>query len=73
MSIGIIQAGDVGKTLAASLYKFFTQLDIELLQRFNTFGNKSRRQDRKVLYALLSEFMHGLTGIGLQPFLGPEA
>ena len=48
-------------------------LDRDLLQRLQAVGGKSRRHHGEVLHAALRQRLHGLVGVGLQPFGAAEA
>ena len=65
--------GHVREMLAAVMQEDLAALHRDLLQRLQAVGDEAGIDDRDPLHALAGEPLDRLVGIGLQPFLRPEA
>ncbi|MPL60861.1 hypothetical protein SDC9_06423 [bioreactor metagenome] len=72
MRFVVVEAGDVGETLAARMHEGLADLAVDLLERLDAIGREGRRDHRDVLLAGLRKLGHMLDGIGLEPFLAAE-
>src|SRR5436305_1607669 len=71
--LAVIEARDGGEVLAARMMEVLGVLARDLLQGFQAVRRKTRRDDRKVLYATRRQRLHGHVGVRLQPFGKTEA
>src|SRR5215210_2352480 len=71
--VAVVEAGQIGESLAAVRLEIVPVLAVELLQRLEAIGREAGRDDREALDAALRQRRHGLVGVGAQPLLVSEA
>src|SRR5947209_3920068 len=65
----VIEAGDEGKLLAAIVLEDLGILLRNLFQSLKAIGGETRREHRDPAHTRLAQPLHGLVGVGLQPFV----
>jgi len=71
--VAVIQAGNMGEVLPTGFTKNLSGLAGDFLKRLQAVRYKAGIEHRDRFHPVLREFFDGLVGVGLQPFLRPEA
>src|SRR5712664_3021255 len=72
-ALGIVEAGNGGKTLAAGVAEDFGVLHRDLLERLQAIGRKAGHHDGEILDARSRQRPYRFVGGGLEPFGATEA
>ena len=72
-TLAVIEARNEGKLFAAMVFEDLGVFLRDFFQRFQAIGRESRRDNGNAPHAIVREFLQGLVGIGLKPFVEPEA